>query len=175
MGADARLDERSTGRVEQRSDSSGRPWWPIALYLAAVAAVSVIGSFATQSSVDTWYRDLDKPWFTPPNWVFGPVWTAIYLLIAVSAFLTHRARRPAGPQLALWWVQLGLNLGWSLVFFGLESPIGGLVVIVPLLAAIVALIASVWPVRRIAALLLVPYALWVSYAAALNLAIALSN
>lgn len=155
--------------------ASDRPWWPIVLYVVAVAAVSIIGSTATSSSVDSWYAELDTPWFTPPSWVFGPVWTAIYLLIALSAFLTHRASRPAGPQLGLWWGQLALNLSWSLVFFGLQSPFGGLAVIVPLLMCILVLIRVVWPVQRVAALLLIPYAAWVAYATALNAAIASAN
>jgi translocator protein len=164
-----------------RSGSHGAPEneraspWTILAYVGAVVAVSVIGSVATQSAVDTWYAELDRPWFTPPRWVFGPVWTVLYALIALSAFLTHRARRPAGPQLWLWWGQLALNLAWTLVFFGLRAPLGGFIVIVALLAAIIALTVWVWPVRKVAALLLVPYAIWVAYALALNLGILLSN
>lgn len=155
-----------------RTDAeSQRPWWPIVLYLAAVVAVAGLGSMATQSAVDTWYGELDKPWFTPPRWVFGPVWSVLYLMIAVSAFLTHRARREATAPLAVWWVQLGLNLAWSLVFFGLRAPVAGLVVILALLASIVVLIRAVWPVSRPASWLLVPYVLWVGYATALNIGI----
>lgn len=173
-----RLLDDTDGRFDTRGprDLGGppappRPWWPIVLYLGAVAAVAFLGSLATQSAVDTWYGELDKPWFTPPRWVFGPVWTVLYVMIAVSAFLTHRARREAGGALAVWWVQLGLNLAWSLVFFGLRAPVAGLVVILALLASIVVLIRSVWPVSRPAAWLLVPYALWVTYATALNIGI----
>jgi len=165
-------DERLAHGTDRGHDPDrSRPWWPILLYLAAVVAVAGLGSLATQSAVDTWYGELDKPWFTPPRWVFGPVWSVLYLMIAVAAFLTHRARRDAAAPLAVWWVQLALNLAWSLVFFGLRAPVAGLVVIVALLAAIVVLIRTVWPVSRAAAWLLVPYLLWVSYATALNIGI----
>ena len=156
-------------------EGSERPRWPILLYLAAVAAVAILGSLATQSAVDTWYSELDTPWFTPPRWVFGPVWTVLYVLIAVSAFLTHRARGEAGAALAVWWVQLGLNLAWTLVFFGLRAPVAGLVVILAQLASIVVLMRAAWPLSRTAALLLVPYLLWVGYATALNIGIVAGN
>jgi len=118
-----------------------------------------------------WYASLNKPSWNPPSWVFGPVWTLLYLLMAVAAWLVWRrggwsARRAA---LTLYLVQLGLTAAWSPAFFGVQNPARALAVILALLTAIVATLLAFRPVSRTAALLLVPYLLWVNFATVLNL------
>jgi len=117
-----------------------------------------------------WYAALAKPAWTPPNWLFGPVWSVLYLMIAVSGWLIWRASGPSAPM-ALWAGQLLLNALWSPLFFGLHRPALALVDIGALWVLIVGTIVAAWPVQRVAAALLVPYGVWVSYAAALNAAL----
>jgi tryptophan-rich sensory protein len=121
---------------------------------------------------------LNKPSWQPPAWLFGPVWTLLYVLMGIALYLVWRAGLAAkGVKLALaiFFVQLVLNALWSFAFFGAESPLAGLVVIVALWAMIAATIAAFAPVSRAAAALLVPYILWVSFATVLNAAIYLLN
>lgn len=137
-----------------------------------------IGAVATSASVQTWYVTLNKPIFTPPNWLFAPVWITLYTLMGLALFLIWRLRvqtRGVKLALALFGVQLLLNTLWSIAFFGLRSPLAGLVVIIPLWIAIVATIVQFLPLSRPAGLLLLPYLLWVSLATALNAAILLLN
>lgn len=117
-----------------------------------------------------WYAGLEKPGFTPPNWVFAPAWSTLYVLIGLAGARCWIADR-GSAGMVLWFAQLVLNLMWSPAFFGAESPALGLLVILPLFAIILAFIAERWSQDRIAALLFVPYAFWVGYASALNLAI----
>ena len=134
---------------------------------------AAIGALITVSSVGTWYQALAKPSWTPPDWVFGPVWTALYFMMAVAAWLVWRARawRPARAALGWFGLQLGLNLGWSALFFGLRSPGLAFLDIVLLLLSIA--VTTVLFERRspIAASLLAPYLLWTLFAAVLNLAV----
>lgn len=120
-----------------------------------------------------WYAGLAKPGWTPPSWVFGPVWTMLYLMIGVSGWLLWSNRRAPGGRavLALFVIQLALNFAWTPVFFGLQAPGPAFAVIVLLLACIVTTIGFAWRMRRAAALLLMPYAAWVAFASALNFAL----
>lgn len=147
--------------------------------LAAVAicqGAGLIGGFATASSVGTWYAGLQKSPLNPPPWVFGPVWTTLYTLMGIALYRTWmRARRTeeaAGGEerasFAPFWAQLGLNTAWSLVFFGLQWPLGALVTLLALFAGILATIRSFGRVDTVAALLLIPYAGWVAFAGYLN-------
>jgi tryptophan-rich sensory protein len=129
----------------------------------------------TASSVGTWYAGLAKPSFNPPNWVFGPVWTALYLMMAVAGWRVWR-RRGADARLAMralgaWALQLALNLCWSLVFFGARLIGAALVEIAVLFAAIVVTALLFWRIDRVAGALLIPYAAWVAFAALLNAAL----
>mgnify|MGYP000846980453 CR=1 FL=1 len=138
--------------------------------LALTLAVGLAGALATAHSVDTWYATLSKPPFNPPNWIFGPVWTTLYVLMSVAAWrIWLRAdgsrRRNA---LALYALQLGLNCGWSLVFFGQRAPLPALVELAVLLAAVIATTVAFWRIQRSAALLLAPYLAWSSFAFVLN-------
>lgn len=142
----------------------------LALFLVACFAVSAIGGAVTAPEIDGWYRTLPKPWFTPPDGVFAPVWTVLYAAMAVAAWRVWRRAGLAGAPGAflLFAVQLALNLGWSLLFFGLHAVGAALLEISVLLAAVVATGVAFHRVDRTAGLLIVPYAAWVAYAAALN-------
>jgi len=135
-------------------------------------AVGALGGWVTADSVKTWYTTINKPSFTPPNWVFGPVWTGLYVLMGVAAWRVWCKARPDQLRvpLALFAVQLALNLAWSVVFFGAHRIGGAVVVIVGLEAAILATMVAFRRIDGLAALLLVPYALWVVFAAVLNIA-----
>ena len=116
-----------------------------------------------------WYAQLHKPAFNPPGWVFGPVWTVLYILIAIAGWRVWRGDR--GRPMKLWWTQLGLNFLWPLVFFWAHQIGLALALIVLLLAAILAFIAATWREDRAAAWLFVPYAAWVAFASVLNASI----
>ncbi len=131
----------------------------------------IIGSVFTISSIPTWYAELEKPFFAPPNWLFGPVWLALYTLMGVSLYLVWSRgidNSSVRTALSFFGVQLVLNVLWSVLFFGLRSPLLGLVEIVALWIAIVANIVLFYRISRAAALLLIPYIAWVTIAAALN-------
>ena len=159
-----------------RENNAGRgPWLRHAgLAVVTVVAASMIGNFVTLPRIETWYAALVKPSFNPPNWLFGPVWTILFAMMAYAVF--RILQQPAGTPgragaLTAYWVQLVLNPLWSIAFFGLTSPLLGLVVIVPFLAAILVTIARFRRLDGLAAMLLWPYAAWVSFATVLNAAI----
>lgn len=138
----------------------------------------VIGSVFTLSSIPTWYASLDKPFFSPPNWVFGPVWISLYTLMGISLYLVWRkglAEKKAKNAVLIFLAQLALNGLWSIAFFGIRSPLGGLIVITLLWFVIVLTIIRFSRISKSAATLLIPYVLWVSFAAALNLSILVLN
>ena len=132
--------------------------------------ISALGGWVTASSVDTWYQALQKPPFNPPDWLFAPVWTLLYLMIAISGWRAWRRPAQDGRRAAMtaYAAQLALNLAWSGVFFGggLIGP--ALAVILLLLVAIGVNTALFWRADRLAGWLLLPYAAWVAFAAALN-------
>ena len=136
-------------------------------------AVGALGAFATVSSVSTWYQTIAKPSFTPPDRVFGPVWTALYVIMAIAAWLVWRRAGLTGarPALTLFILQLALNLAWSFLFFKARWIGGALVEIVLLWAAIAATIAAFRRHSPWAGILMMPYLAWVSFATALNFAI----
>jgi tryptophan-rich sensory protein len=138
--------------------------------------VGGLGSFATASEIQGWYTTLKKPDFNPPNWVFGPVWTTLYILMAVSLWLIWRAPSPlSGLTKKTWFVMLALNSAWSLLFFRAHSPGLALIDIGLYLVALAALIKLLSQQSRLAAWLQLPHLLWVSYAAVLNATIWLLN
>jgi translocator protein len=151
------------------SASRSRSATALATSLAAVSAAAGIGGAGTAAGVRTWYPSLDRPSWRPPDEAFGPVWTALYAGNAVSAWLVWRAD-PQGsrPALTLYGVQLALNAAWPLLFFGLKRPGLALVEIALLWVAVLATIAAFARRHRGAALLLVPYLAWVTFALALN-------
>lgn len=139
-------------------------------FLLLCLGVGALGGIATAQSVGSWYPGLIKPSFNPPSWVFGPVWTLLYLMMAVAAWRVWR-KAGWGVELNVWAAQLALNCLWSFLFFGLRSPGLALLDVIPLLALILLTIRFFQPVDRPAALLLTPYAAWVSFATLLNAAI----
>jgi benzodiazapine receptor len=140
-------------------------------YLVCFLAAG-LGSLFTMASVGGWYATLAKPPWSPPDWIFGPVWTVLYATMAVAGWLVWRRGGLASVPALRWFaVQLVLNVGWSVVFFGLRMPGLAVIEIVVLWLAIVATLMTSWRVSRPASILLVPYLLWVSFAAALNFAI----
>jgi tryptophan-rich sensory protein len=149
-----------------------RDYVGLGVFLAINAAVSALGGWATSTSVGTWYQALAKPAFNPPDWIFAPVWSALYAMIAIAGW---RAWRRGGEDLRgalmVYAVQLALNLSWSFVFFGARSIGGALAVIPALFAAIVVNAVLFWRIDRTAGALLVPYAAWVAFATLLNAAI----
>lgn len=144
--------------------------------LVEPAIAATVGSAATTSSVNSWYRGLDTPSFNPPSWVFGPAWTTLYVLMGIADFFVAReGGTDARNAKRIYRVQLALNALWSVLFFGLRSPLAALVEIVFLWVAILMTIAAFWRVSKPAALLLVPYVLWTTFAAVLNGAIWAKN
>jgi tryptophan-rich sensory protein len=143
------------------------------LALGLCLGVGGLGALATTPEIENWYRTLTRPAWTPPDWVFGPVWTALYVMMAVAAWLVWAASRSGGARapLAAFGLQLLLNLGWSWLFFGLHEPGWAAVEILALLVAIAVTIRLFLPRSRMAASLLVPYFVWVGFAAALNFTI----
>ena len=139
-------------------------------FLVLCLAVYAANGLVTAVSVGDWYQTLAKPPFNPPDWIFGPVWTVLFILIAVAGWRLWRATGGSSALVA-WGVQLALNLIWSVLFFGLQAVGAALVEIVLLLGAILTTIALAWRHNRVAALLLTPYAAWVAFAAVLNAAL----
>lgn len=140
-------------------------------FLVAVFAAAGIGGYATATSVDSWYLSLAKPPWNPPSWLFGPVWTALYIGMAVAAWLVWRERPKSERPLIAFCIQLALNAAWSVVFFGLRSPGISLLVILALFWAILVTRSAFAKVSKAAGWLLVPYLIWVFYASTLNAAI----
>jgi benzodiazapine receptor len=149
-----------------------KPWLVLILFFAICLGAGGFGSFFTTSSVRDWYPRLRKPPGTPPNWVFGPVWTTLYVLMAVSAWLVWRQYgRGALPALLIFFAQLALNVSWSAIFFGSRLPGVAFAEIVVLWLAIGFNIFVFYLLLPVSALLLVPYLLWATYAAYLNFGI----
>ena len=135
------------------------------LFIALVVGGGLAVGYGTAPG--EWYAHLAKPSFNPPNWVFAPVWTVLYVLIAVAGWRVWR-ENAAGGAMKLWWLQLGLNFLWSPVFFAAHRIGFAFFIILLMLVAIIAFIAISWRLERIAAWLFVPYAAWVGFAATLN-------
>lgn len=152
-------------------------WISFIVFILLCLIVQVVGSVWTNETVTTWYPTLVKPSWTPPDWVFGPVWSLLYIMIAVSGWLIYRAKnsRERSVALMLYGGQLALNFIWSFLFFSLRSPILGLIDIVFLCLLISLTIIKAWPVNRLASILLIPYLVWVMYATSLNAGIWLLN
>lgn len=154
--------------VSRRSD---RVEWRVLVGSVLLCELAgIVPAILTAEDVSTWYPTLARPAFTPPDWVFGPVWTTLYLLMGVALYLVWRTDngRTRRIALAVFGVQLALNASWTLVFFGARAIFGGLLVIVALLVAIIATVGAFARLDRRAAALLVPYLLWVGFATVLN-------
>jgi len=154
-----------------------KPWIEIlklAISIIVCQLAGVIGSIFTTPAIPGWYAALVKPSFNPPNWVFAPVWTSLYLLMGISVFLIWRKgldNHLVNSGLRIFIFQLILNTLWSFLFFGLRSPLLGFLEIILLWVAIVLTILSFFRVSKLAGILLLLYILWVSFAAILNFSI----
>ena len=155
-----------------------RDFWKLVVSIIACLAAGAIGSIFTRQAIPTWYATLEKPAFNPPSWLFSPVWTVLYIMMGVAAFLVWRKgleNRQVRIALIVFLVQLVLNALWSVAFFGLESPLYGLIVIAALWVAILFTVLKFYRISLAASVLMWPYLLWVSFAAVLNSSIWLLN
>jgi tryptophan-rich sensory protein len=145
----------------------------LAFFVALCLGIGALGASVVATSVDTWYAALAKPSFTPPDQVFGPVWTALYVLMAVAAWRVWRAadRDTTRGPLTLFALQLALTLGWTVVFFGLQKIGAAVATIVVLDVGVVVTTLAFRPLDRWAGRLMVPYLAWVAFATVLNIAI----
>lgn len=144
------------------------------LLLAACYAAAIFGALFTAPAIPTWYALLPKPAWNPPSWVFGPVWTVLYTLIGIAAWLVWRHQgsvRAASVPLALFAIQLVLNAAWTIIFFGQHQPGAAFLDIVLLWLAILATMIVFWRIVPLAGWFFLPYLLWVTYASTLNYAI----
>jgi translocator protein len=139
-------------------------------FIVICFAAAAAGGTATYPRIESWYATLSKPSWTPPGWAFGPVWSLLYTCMAIAAWLVWRQTGARGPLL-LFAVQLGLNVAWSWLFFGLKSPVLGFADIILLCVAIAATLVAFWRRSTAAGLLFVPYLAWVTFAAVLNYSI----
>lgn len=149
----------------------------LALSLLACFSAGMIGAAFTVPAIPGWYASLHKPAWTPPSWLFGPVWSVLYVMMGTSVWLVWERVGPAGAPLAFvaFGAQLVLNAGWSVIFFGMRRPMAAFVDILCLWAAIACTIWLFAQVDMVAAALLMPYLAWVTFAAALNYVIARQN
>ena len=151
---------------------------PLYFFLIATLGTGAVASLFITPQIPSWYASLNRPSFTPPNWLFAPVWTALYVLIAIAGWRVWSRRtgtRADSLALGLWWLQLGLNFLWSPIFFAAHRIDLALAVVALLLLSIIGFIATAWARDRVAALLFAPYALWVAFATALNAAFWMNN
>lgn len=144
------------------------------LAIFAVAAASALGQLATFPNLAPWYAGLIKPSFSPPNWIFGPVWTTLYMLMAFAVWRILRLPQASAARrlaLSLFFIQLALNAAWSWMFFGANNPLLGVINILPQFLIVIATVVAFYRLDRLAAWCLVPLAAWVGFASFLNIAI----
>jgi|WetSurMetagenome_2_1015567.scaffolds.fasta_scaffold121094_3 translocator protein len=161
-----------------KETGKGTNWAMLAGFVILCELAGIIGAAFTFDAIPTWYAGLNKPFFTPPSWVFGPAWTTLYALMGIAAYLVWEkgtARKDVRSALGLFGTQLALNTAWSIAFFGLRSPWAGVAIIILLWIAIAATTRAFWGISKNAGYLMVPYILWVSFAAILNVAVAVLN
>jgi translocator protein len=146
----------------------------IAIIIPQIAGF--IGSLYTTPNISTWYSGITKPSFNPPNWIFGPVWTTLFLMMGVASFIIYKQKDKIKTQaLKLYLAQLTLNIMWSVIFFGAKNPLGGFLVIVALWIEIAYTMDIFYKIKKTAGYLFVPYFLWVSFAMILNFSIYILN
>ncbi|MCP5105666.1 MAG: tryptophan-rich sensory protein [bacterium] len=139
--------------------------------LSVCQFAGIVGAFLNDAPIREWYITLDKPSFNPPNWIFGPVWITLYLMMGVALFLVWTSDVPQRAKkiaMIIFFIQLALNILWNFLFFYLRSPFLGLIEIVILVVLIALTIWKFFPIRPLAGYLLVPYFLWICFAAVLN-------
>lgn len=150
-------------------------WFVLAGFILLCLAVGGLGGYASSDAIDGWYRTIAKPSWNPPDWVFGPVWTVLYIMMAVAAWLVWREGGRRHPALTLFFIQLGLNFAWTWLFFNMQSPGLALIEVAFLWTGVLLTMLAFFGRSRTAGWLFVPYLAWVSFAAVLNAAIWLLN
>ncbi len=153
-------------------------YWKLSVSILICQLAGVIGSFFTASSVSTWYLTLNKPFFSPPGWVFSPVWITLYLMMGISLYLIWNSglkTRQTKIAVTIFGVQLVLNSFWSILFFGFKSPLLAFVEIIFLWIAILVTTIHFYRISKHASYLLIPYLFWVSFAAVLNFSLIYLN
>jgi tryptophan-rich sensory protein len=165
------MRETHNGVSRQAADGRGK-WYRCAAFICLVPAAGILIGILNRPGA--WYAALTKPSFNPPDAVFAPVWTVLFVLIAVAGFRTFEAD-PRGTSMRLWGLQMILNFAWSPIFFSLHRMDVALGVIIALFAVIVAFIWQRWTTDRLAATLFIPYAAWVGFATLLNMSLLLLN
>lgn len=166
-------DDASIPQQRDSSPSKWAVWIMLIAFIAVCLGAAGFGAIATTSEIDGWYKTIEKPSWNPPAYVFGPVWTTLYVMMAVAAWLVWRPAglKAAKTPLTLFAVQLALNIAWSWVFFRFHQPGWAFVEIVILWLAIAATTIAFFGRSKIAGGLMVPYLVWVSFASVLNFAI----
>jgi len=172
--ADAKWGKNKMYLTYKKSTPVLIPYQTLVLSIGLCLCAGAIGGIFTTTGADSWYASIVKPSFNPPNWVFGPVWTLLYILMGVALYLGIR-KNASRTALVVFIIQLVLNTLWSILFFGLESPLLALVCIIVLWISILICIILFYKRSRTASYLLLPYLLWVSFATVLNWAILLLN
>ena len=152
-------------------NANGESLLRLIVSLAVCLGAAGLGALMTTPALRPWYADLHKPQWAPPNWLFGPVWTVLYVAMAVAAWLVWGRSGLMDRPMKVFVLQLALNVAWSGVFFGLRSPGAALAEIIAMWVAILATLLEFWKISSAAGWLLVPYLLWVSFAAVLNFSI----
>ena len=153
-------------------------WIVLIIAILVCQVAGIIGSTFTYPSIGTWYAELEKPFFTPPNWVFGPVWITLYTLMGISLFWIWQkgpSKENVRSALLAFFGQLVINSVWSIVFFGLQSPFYALILIVMLWFLILLTIFKFYKIDKKAGSILIPYIIWVTIATALNYYIFILN
>jgi benzodiazapine receptor len=151
-----------------------RDIWFGVLAVIAVAAASILGQLATYPNLAPWYAGLNKPSFNPPNWIFGPVWTTLYVLMAFAVWRILRLSKASSARrvaLGFFFIQLALNAAWSWMFFGANNLLLGVINITPQFLVILAAVIAFYRLDKIAGWCLLPLAAWVAFASVLNVAI----
>ncbi|OGY18490.1 MAG: hypothetical protein A2900_03485 [Candidatus Chisholmbacteria bacterium RIFCSPLOWO2_01_FULL_50_28] len=152
-----------------------KKYTPLLISLGIAFGVAFLGSSVTTPSISGWYASLNKPSFNPPAWVFAPVWTILFAMMAIASFLVWKKQKKMKIPLQLYGIQLFLNFLWSFLFFGLRRPDLALLEIALLWIVIQLTLRAFYAVDKLASYLLVPYILWVSFAAFINFSIVLLN
>ena len=150
-------------------------WVKLIASILICQIAGIIGSIFTAPSITSWYADLQKPAFSPPNWVFGPVWITLYTLMGISLYLVWNKKKNVKIPLTLFSIQLILNSIWSIIFFGLQNPFYALIEIIILWIMILLTIISFYKISKKASFLLLPYIIWVTVATFLNYYILILN
>lgn len=146
----------------------------LAVSIAICQGAGMIGGLFTSKAVTTWYQAIKKPAFTPPNWLFGPVWILLYLVMGIALFLVWKSADSGintTPAITIFAIHLAFNVAWSYLFFYLNNPLAGLIEIILLWILILVTLLMFYQIHKVAGLLLIPYLLWVSFAAVLNYSI----